>query len=39
MSNLPKVFGNMYYDKSMSGYKEEYNLIDFNESVERTEKL
>lgn len=35
---LKKVFGSMYYEKSMSQYKMRYNIDLFEESIERTEK-
>ena len=34
---IKKVFGNMYYEKSMSQYKVQYNNIPFEKSIERTE--
>lgn len=36
---IKKVFGDMYYDQSMSEYKEQYNRVTFDESVERTERV
>lgn len=33
-----KVFGNLIYEKSISGYKEEYQLKNLKESIEVTEK-
>ena len=33
-----KAFGNMTYEKSMSEYKEEYRIYDFEESVRLTER-
>ena len=39
-SNLPnKVFGDFYYDQSLSVYKEPYQVCDFKESIWRTEKI
>jgi len=35
---LDKVFGNLNYDKSISGYKEDYRIREFKESVIFTEK-
>ncbi|MBQ8807927.1 MAG: NAD-dependent epimerase/dehydratase family protein [Clostridia bacterium] len=32
-----KVFGDLYYEKSLSEYKETYRIIDFEESIKRTE--
>ncbi len=32
-----KVFGDLYYEKSMSEYKEPYCKVDFEESIRRTE--
>ena len=32
-----KVFGDLYYDKSMSQYKQNYCKIGFQESIRRTE--
>ena len=32
-----KVFGDFYYEKSMSEYKEPYCKVDFEESIRRTE--
>lgn len=34
---VDKIFGNLVYDKSISVYKEEYQIIDFIESIQRTE--
>ena len=34
---VKKVFGNMYYDKSVSEYAENYCIVDFEESIRRTE--
>lgn len=34
---IKKVFGNMYYEQSMSEYEIPYNKISFEKSVERTE--
>lgn len=34
-----KVFGNFAYEKSMSVYKHKYNLVDFEESIRRSEKI
>lgn len=36
---VKKVFGNMYYEKSMSKYKENYSKFCFEKSIERTEKM
>lgn len=36
---INKVFGNLYYDKSLSYYKENYQLRDLRTSIELTEKL
>ncbi|WP_210469973.1 NAD-dependent epimerase/dehydratase family protein [Sporosarcina sp. 6E9] len=33
-----KVFGNMVYEKSMSRYKEDYQIRDFRESIKLTER-
>ena len=33
-----KVFGDLYYDKSMSEYKENYRKFDLKSSIELTEK-
>lgn len=33
---IKKVFGNLYYEKGMSKYKEEYNRISFENSIEKT---
>lgn len=33
-----KVFGNFVYDKSLSKYKQDYWVVDFEESIRRTEK-
>lgn len=35
---IKKVFGSMYYEQSMSQYKEEYNKISFKKSIEKTNK-
>lgn len=32
-----KVFGNFVYDKSLSKYKQDYWVVDFEESIRRTE--
>lgn len=32
-----KVFGNLVYEQSMSGYKEEYVLLSLKKTIERTE--
>ena len=32
-----KVFGDLYYEKSMSEYKEKYHVADFENSIKRTE--
>lgn len=32
-----KVFGDLYYDKSISEYKEKYCIVGFEESIRRTE--
>lgn len=34
-----KAFGNMTYEKSMSAYKEKYQLYDFRESIRLTEAV
>jgi UDP-glucose 4-epimerase len=34
---VKKVFGNLYYAKEMSNYKENYCLVEFKESIRRTE--
>lgn len=34
---LNKIFGNLVYDQSMSAYKEKYMLLNFRETIERTE--
>lgn len=34
---IKKVFGDMYYIKEMSSYKQDYNVCDFAESIRRTE--
>ena len=34
---IKKVFGDMYYEKGMSEYKEQYCKFRFEESIERTE--
>lgn len=36
---IKKVFGNMYYEKSMSEYKTNYNVCDYKESIRRTESV
>ena len=36
---IRKVFGNLYYDKSMSKYKSKYNICNFLESTSRTENI
>lgn len=33
-----KAFGNMTYDQSMSDYAFDYHVVDFKDSIERTEK-
>lgn len=38
ISILKKVFGDLYYEKSMSEYKENYTIVSFIESIDRTEK-
>ena len=39
-SNLPKkVFGDFYYDQTLSAYKDNYQVCNFNESIRRTEKI
>jgi len=38
VSLINKVFGNLYYDKALSGYKENYHIRSFKESIELTEK-
>lgn len=38
-SSLPnKVFGDMYYDMSLSEYRENYRVCSFEESIRRTEQ-
>ncbi len=37
ISVVNKVFGDLYYDKSMSQYEKDYALLDFNETIDRTE--
>lgn len=32
-----KVFGDLYYEKGMSDYKVNYHIVDFEESIRRTE--
>lgn len=34
-----KVFGNFMYDKSLSQYKQDYWVVDFEESIRRTESV
>ena len=34
---INKVFGDLYYEKSMSEYREPYCKVDFEESIRRTE--
>jgi len=34
---MRKVFGDMYYDKSMSEYKEKYSKVSFEESINKSE--
>ena len=34
---IKKVFGNMYYEKNMSQYKDQYNRVTFEKSIERAE--
>jgi len=34
---IKKVFGNLYYDKTMSQYKEDYLKFSFEESIRKTE--
>ena len=39
-SNLPnKIFGDFYYDQTLSAYKDNYQVCNFNESIRRTEKI
>ena len=39
MSTIKKVFGNLYYEKEMSDYKDfSYCVCEFEESIKRTEK-
>jgi len=38
MPIVNKAFGNLVYDKSMSEYPRPWHLVDFRESIERTEK-
>ena len=33
---IKKVFGNLYYEQDLSKYKEEYNRISFEKSIEKT---
>ena len=35
---VDKAFGNLYYDKSLSGYRQDYILYSLSKSVEITEK-
>lgn len=35
---IKKIFGNMYYEKNMSEYRNKYDFFDFEESIIRTEK-
>ncbi|RSD26967.1 NAD-dependent epimerase/dehydratase family protein [Mesobacillus subterraneus] len=37
-SIINKLFGNLVYDQSLSTYKENYQIRDFSESIELTEK-
>lgn len=37
-SIIKKVFGDMYYEKSMSEYKLDYNKISFAKSIEKTDR-
>ena len=34
-----KVFGNFVYDKSLSQYKQDYWVVDFEESIRRMESV
>lgn len=34
-----KAFGNLAYEQSMSSYKEPYQVIDFEDSIKRTEEI
>ena len=38
VGDVNKAFGNFVYEKSMSEYKQEYQLISLEESIERTEQ-
>lgn len=35
---INKIFGSLIYDQSMSGYKDEYRVISFEESIVETER-
>ena len=35
---IKKVFGDIYYAKEMSVYKKNYQVVDFEESIDRTER-
>ena len=35
---IKKVFGDMYYEQSMSKYKENYNNVSFEKSIEKTNR-
>lgn len=35
---IDKAFGNFIYDQKISEYKEEYRIVDLEESIKRTEK-
>lgn len=37
-SLVDKAFGSLVYDQRMSGYKEEYRVVDLRESIRRTER-
>jgi len=38
VGDVNKAFGNFVYEKTMSEYKQEYQLISLEESIERTER-
>ena len=37
MSSFEKAFGSLTYDMQLSAYRKNYSLVDFSESIERTE--
>lgn len=37
-STIKKMFGSLYYEKSLSLYNFNYNIVDFEESVRKTER-